>query len=151
MLWYVPVLNRAGTGSGSPNWLSLTGFSGSVTSQIDIPSVLGVAELHASLLWSRMSPVNDGVSTCMMWRPSPGYSFELAGRNPTTCGSVGSLTSTTWTPPPFGQFGAHALRYAYPSKYPTSAMPLSTFVSSSLPTSSTLLCVGGRWPVSGPC
>src|SRR5919106_5420883 len=99
------MLNRLGGGSSSPNCPSFTGFRGSVTSHIDIPSTDGSAELQASLLWSRRSPSKNGVWTSITWTPSPGNSFALADRNPTSLGFFGFLTSTTLTPPPSGQFG----------------------------------------------
>jgi hypothetical protein len=51
------------------------------------------------------------VWTSVTWTPSPGYSFEFAGMNPTF---FGFLTSTTLKPPPSGQFGDHAFRYRKP-------------------------------------
>jgi hypothetical protein len=69
VVWYVW---PATAGLGSPKLSdSGTGASGFVTFQSDAPEGANAVALHVSLLWMRMSPVNDGVDARTTWIPSP--------------------------------------------------------------------------------
>src|SRR3972149_2052768 len=106
---------------------------------------------HHSLLITRISPVKAVVLMWRAWTPSVTYPYPPLLRKPIFRGLLGSLMSTTRTPPVW-HLAPQLPRYAYhfPSledcNAETSEMSPSKLERSSLPTKSTFSEDPGRWP-----